>query len=742
MHRPLSFPRFLPACALVLLGAGPLLAQRAPAQPPAHGDALAGSGVIRHEGALLGVGRTYRATFGERGVEFVPALGKHAPRLESARFTTATIARGNDVVLATANATPTCTHDRFAVRYEWPGVVERYETRADGLELSYVFAARPAGAGDLAVRIAVATALPPALPAAANGRVAFLDERGRGVTIGEVTGIDQNGARCAGAVRHVDGGLELCLPAEFVDRAAYPLVLDPLIGTAVEAWANADTDFADVAYDAYTDTYCVVWTQFLGGGATGVVGSVWQRQGPTRAYAFAVNQSGYEDSVRVCHIAGTGVFVMMWVNRASAGDSICGLAFEPSQAQATGVFTLYGPGVVASPVLSGEATVYDDDCLVAWLDGTYGLLGCSLQVDSQLQVGATPIVQIAGGNVTEPAISKQGGVIGRHVVTWIDRPIGNAGWVRAQVVDHDMNLVGPGVWVQNVPQDSGYPAVDGDGFLFLVAWEQQEAGNPSGYDIKGRTLTVGGSGVTSLGTVQDLVTWPGDLDIAVDVARLHDRFGICYEGRPAANPQVADVYFLAVARSGAPIGYEHRADLTTTGNYLNEYAPRLIGRCAGDASLASVEGLLVFSDQSLATADANVGLVEIAAMGAGGAVTDLGGGCGPGGLAAANGPFALGNDAFAVELFGAQPLAVPFVLVAFQTPHQTCGVCSAVQPWHTAFVPNVAGYATAPLPLPGDGALLGLTLELQFATFGVNYVGCPFAPGLAASNILRATLDY
>lgn len=740
MHR-LAFPSCcLWMCALILVASGSASAQRpdaARAPGPAFSTAAA-AGVMQHDGALLGVGRNYRATFGERDVEFLPALGKTAPRAQPFRISLQSVRRGEQQLLLAATQKPQRSHDRTSVTFAWPDVAERYETVAAGLEQSFVFAQRPVGHGDLVVDLCVATDLQPR-----RGKgITYRDAHGNGVNVGEVTGIDASGARVAGTIVFTAQGLRLSLPAAFVDAAIYPLVLDPLIGTATEALPSADTDYADVAYDAYTDTYCVVWTQFYGGGSTGIVGSVWLRGGMSLGYAFGVNQGGDEDSVRVCHIAGTGVFVMVWVNRTSGGDSICGLAFEPSQAQATNVWTLYGPGVVASPVLSGEATVFDDDCLVAWLDGTYGLIGCSVEVDQQLQVSATPLIQIAGGNVTEPAFSKQGGNIGMHVLTWVDRPIGQAGWVRAQVVDHDMNLVGPGVWVQNVPEDAGYPAVDGDGFLFLVAWEQQEIANPSGYDIKGRMLTVGNNGVTSQGAVLDLVTYPGDLDIGVDVARLGDKFGICYEGRLASAPQYGDVYFLAIARNGTPIGAEQRADLTLGNNYINEYVPRLIGRCAGDATLVSEEGLLVFSDQSVATADANIGLQTIAAMGPGGAVLDLGGGCGPGGLAAINGPFALGNHTLQVELFGAQPLAVPFLLIAWPSPVQTCGACTAINPWSSRFVPNAAGYAATPLPLPGDPAFLGIDLQFQFASFNVPYVGCPLAPGFALSNILQATLDY
>jgi hypothetical protein len=733
---------FLLACAALLLTCASASAQEAPRRvahdaPPAL-LASEFASVMENDGALLGTARRYRATFGERDVEYLPALGRHAPRAEPFRVRFVSLRRGGDELLRTADATPVRSHDRSTVHYRWPSLVERYEARADGLKQSFVFASPPPGRGDLCVQLAIDTDL----PRAAGARSAWQNERGGGVVLGEVVGIDATGRRCRGTTRHVDGGVLLSLPAAFVDGAAYPLELDPLIATAVEALAGADCDFPDVAFDSWSGSYCVAWTQFFGGGTTGIVASVWLAGTLGFGYAFAINQTGDEDSVRVGTIAGTGLFVLVWVNYQGATSSISGLAFEPSQAQATNVFTIDGPGDVWWPVISSEATVYDDDCLVAWLDGTYGLLGCSVTIDQNLQASASTIVQIAGGNVTEPAISKQGGNPGMHLITWVDRPVGSPGWVRAQVVDNDMNLIGAGAWIQNTPQDSGWPAVDGDGFKFLVAWEEQEVPNPSSADIRGRVVTVGSNGITSLGNVTDLVAWPGDFDYAADVALLGDKFGLCYASQLPGPAFGDDVFFLAIAPNGTPIGGELRLELTPGTDYRYEHTPRLIGRRDGDPDTSADDGLLVFADQSVSTADSNVGLQRVESMGPGGAIVDLGGGCGPGGLAVAPGPYAFGHETFAFELYGAQPLAVPFLLIGLPAPHLQCGVCSAIQSLVSWFVPNVAGTATTTFPAPTDPSYLGFQIEFQFVTLNVNYVGCPFFPGLAASNIVRATLAY
>jgi len=703
--------------------------------PPVSADAIAG--VMETGGALLGVARSWRATFGGNDVEFAPALGKDAPAAATWRTRFVDARRGDEPVGAIA-ATPSRSHDRRSVTFHRGAFDERYEARPDGLKQSFVFAHPPRGRGDLVVRMAVETNLVPAVEAT----LAWRNARRGGVVLGDVIGIDANGARCTGAARFVDGGFELSLPGSFVDRAAYPLELDPLIATAVEALPGADCDFPDVVFDANTGTYCVVWTQFFAGNTTGIVVGVFYANTASLAYAFAINQSGDEDSPRVGVIGGTGLYVVVWVNRSGTQSSISGLAFEPQQAQATNVFTIAGPGAVEAPIVSSEATVFDDDCLVAWIDGTYGLLGCTLTIDQQLQASASNPVQIAGGNVGEAAFSKQGGNPGVHVITWVDRPPGSPGWIRAQVVDNDMNLIGTGVWIQNTPQNAGFPCVDGDGFKFLFAWEEQELANPSATDIRGRLVTVGPNGVSSQGPVLDLVIYPGDTDYAADVARLGDKFGLAYMGAAPGAAFFDDCYFKVLAGNGTPIGDEMRLELSTGAAYTYEHSPRIVGKRDGDPDTASDEGVVVFADQSTATADSNVGLQLVEAMGTGGAIVDLGGGCGPGGLATTPGPFALGNPAFAFELWGAQSLAIPFVFVGVPAPLLQCGVCSLVNPILFFFAPNTAGTAVTTWATPTDGALVGLQIEFQFVTFNVNYVGCPALPGMATSNIVRATLDY
>lgn len=731
--------RILRPLAALALGVSCLVAQTggAPAAPGLRSVA----GVHQDREHLIGVAGRYRAEFGERAVTYRPALGRDAPRAHACTLSLVQARRGGEPE-RTAGTAPMRTHDRRAVRYRWPWATEQYEPRPQGLKHSIVFDRLPDGGddADLVITLAVAAG---ALQPDANAD-AWLDEQGVGVTVGDVVAIDANGARCRGSkALAANGHLELSIPASFCTNARLPLTVDPLIGTATPAYAGTDNDFPDVAYEAASNTWCVVWTQFLGGGQSVVNGSVWLASPLTFGYAFGINQPASADSVRVTTIAGQAVFVLAWVTYEPGGNWVRALALEPVQGLGSAVLDVDGPYPITSPALSGEATVYDDDCLCVWRDDQLGVLGCSLQVDAQLQLTATPFVQLAAGSdVAEPAISKQGGEYGLHLVTWTDRPIGQPGWIRGQVVDHDMNLLGPAAWLQATPQDAGWSASDGDGARLLVAWEEQELQNPSSTDLRGKLVTIGPAGITSVGAAIDLAAAPGVVEFGADVARLGDMYGVTGAVVDQQTPFGDDAFVQILDALLRPIGAALRLDVTTGGGYLYEHAPRLIGRIAGDPNTNADDGLIVFADQNITTTfDSDVGLQQVEALGPGGPIVDLGGGCGPAGLASTPGPAAIGNPALALELFAAQPLAVPFVLLGLPNQRVPCGVCAFVDPLDARFAPNTAGTAATTLAIPGNPILIGAAFEFQFVTLNVSYVGCPALPGVAASNIVRVTID-
>ena len=132
------------------------------------------------------------------------------------------------------NATP--RHRAYDPRTGWTidrgAVVERFVPRTDGVEQTWTFAERPAGEGDLVVRVAVPGA--EFVGADASG-LAFREARtGANWTYGHGTWIGADGQRTAVPARWTDGAIELRVPVEVVARSIFPAVLDPVVSEEFE----------------------------------------------------------------------------------------------------------------------------------------------------------------------------------------------------------------------------------------------------------------------------------------------------------------------------------------------------------------------------------------------------------------------------------------------------------------------------------------------------------------------------
>jgi hypothetical protein len=144
------------------------------------------------------------------------------------------------------------------VRSVSPWASEHFDLSAEGLELSYVFENPLPGSGDLTVRLGVESSL--TAPAGTFGEEGLVFRRGRTVIeVGAVLGIDADGNTCPGEL-HFDGDeLALVLPAEFVDGASYPLVLDPIVRPPVRIRTTTNDSLPDVAYDESTGLWACIW---------------------------------------------------------------------------------------------------------------------------------------------------------------------------------------------------------------------------------------------------------------------------------------------------------------------------------------------------------------------------------------------------------------------------------------------------------------------------------------------------
>src|SRR6185437_7769787 len=139
--------------------------------------------------------------------------------------------------------------------------VERLENTEQGLEQSFHFEARPAGGGDLTVRIPVTGQR---YEGATPGGLHFVDDATRmGVRYGAPTWVDAKGARTPVALAYDGGAIVLTVAGALVDASAYPAVLDPTIGpeiatdTPIYADTNNGPTLQAVSYGG--GQHLVVW---------------------------------------------------------------------------------------------------------------------------------------------------------------------------------------------------------------------------------------------------------------------------------------------------------------------------------------------------------------------------------------------------------------------------------------------------------------------------------------------------
>ncbi|MFN9707432.1 MAG: hypothetical protein ACK595_21780 [Planctomycetota bacterium] len=205
------------------------------------------------DGNLWAVGTAWKAAFDARGATVVPFFGSHAPqnfpmRLELDRATV-----GGEP-LALADNKP--THTAAQVRTDRGSLVEVYDTRLETLEQSFVFSQLP-NRGDVSVEVEIATELDASqIP----GGLRFANEFGY-VDYTKAVAVDQKGMQLELPIEWTGTAARMTIPASFVQQAALPLVLDPVLnywfGVGGASQTNRESDVA--SFQAGGGRTLMVW---------------------------------------------------------------------------------------------------------------------------------------------------------------------------------------------------------------------------------------------------------------------------------------------------------------------------------------------------------------------------------------------------------------------------------------------------------------------------------------------------
>lgn len=699
------------------------VAEPAPAVP----GAVAGIATDPH-GTPWAVGPDYKAALLAGGIDFVPALPA-APSNRCLGLRLAQITRGGALVhaAATGAAAPLPRCDGQDVTYDRGNVVEHVRVDRRGVELSYVFAARPAGDGDLVVECAVAGGLQP--EALADGTLRFTDGRFGGVHIGHVTGIDARGERCRGGLAVVDGRLQLRLPDAFVDGAQFPLVLDPWLSTASlvpQSGGNdsfvTGTTAAGVFATFTTWVWCRTFSQsdsdvyavnsnsastLLGiANAANLVetapvvanSGVWQpivwQEGPTangpwtvKVRPFFVSQGLPLQPVTTIAAVGERPSVS---GRRDAGEtglnSVLVSYVEPGVGIRVRPFT--APTTVGAVQTVGSVT------------GGSTIVGTPRLSDSY--TGTSPAALIC---TFSPAISPNTHTMNVLAINASGQSIGSANLILANGVDFD-------------------PAIAGNGNHFLAAFTRFGQLQQVRLTWNGTTLTAGAP--TLFDTVRGkspALAWCGDRYLAA-WGRTTTTAG---DDEIVLGDYLPDGSLLRPLQTLPTVAQPNqqqptiRSGFAAAGNPLRAVVSWIETPVGGGSGTACTRTFVTM---------------------AGGTPVNLGGSCVGNSCTSllpcgfTQGVFAPGNQTFQIRLQyqdQSAPLALLNLAVGGQAPI-ACGPCQLLVPLATQVLPNAPGELAYTWPLPFNYAALGFQLEFQWVMFGSNASPCPLLPNLVAYN--------
>lgn len=690
---------------------------------------------------LRGGGADYRVRLDTGGVRFEPALGSSAPCTQHLALTPLGVSAGDAIVLPRPDGCePRLDADTASYEHR-PGVTERFEVRPDGVALSWMFAERPAGRGDLVVRYAVDTSLP--APAPHGDGLAFRREDGGGVAIGGVTGIDANGRTVRGTVQCSDGVLELALPGAFVASAAFPLVLDPVIGTvfSVSVGLSYDDDEPDVAYDHVTANWLVVWRRRFSATDFDIRGQRVSSSGSLVGGTIFFHSSGVATRPRVAISNTLSIFGVAWIQQVTGAVTVSQVAFET-------VTSTGGTLANSLTLATSQSQVYADVDIGSQAEALLGLPAGFVVVyraPGQGAIRARRLTLAFPGTVTQstefpiltdvplgvtysqPAVARSTHDGNLLVVARSASVLTTGRGIAAAVVHTNDNLVGATLtFATSFSDDASAPDVDGQGGRWVVAWDRQGSGGtydqvrvaPVTLDAAGTTLSAGA--VTTFGgTVLSRAQTPS-------VGWSPARTWIGYQGKTTLPSVVTTLRVAAVDSASCTSCNDTWGVQVFNDERRIAVAPQVGGGFMEEQALA-VYG---------AGPALDVYAQRLQHFGSTGTTTSLFGGCGTTLLRGSSQGHPLVIGTFWQQgILTTSPSAVAAIFnLASTMPPIACGPCVWTPFEITSVAPVIGGAASVVFVIPCEPAAVGAQFESQWTVLDPSASPCPVLPGISLSN--------
>ncbi|MBK8097362.1 MAG: hypothetical protein IPK26_09650 [Planctomycetes bacterium] len=684
--------------------------------------------VARVDGELGGFAPRYKVRLGADGFEFTAALGRAAVRNATMTIGVTSIGRADSMANCPAVA-PTSSGTR--VEYDRGVATERCDVGVTDMAWSFLFIKRPAGSGDLVVRGRLHTDL--TITEEPEG-LRFEQPGVGGFHMTRVVGIDANGERVDGTLQ-VDGDrIELSLPAAFVDRAALPFVLDPLIGSAFTL--GLLTQPIDVqpraAFDATTDSYLVVWQGVFSLTDVDVYGQVISRAGSlvgTRI-PIAVAAATVEHQPDVANVNPRSAFVVVYTSGLATAIVARGVSTAGTVSAQFGVSTVNAQAATVGGDSVETPTVVPGAAVCVWrATGLDALQATAITVQRNLSltVGAIRTFE-TGVGAGAPRISKGGGGTRRFALAYQRGTGTTSPWLI--VVDLAGTPItsplplGPGGMLARTP------AVDGDGSTFVAAWDDDALGQQRQI-VARRVEFAGGVGGLVAGPIAPIANAPAVDDRVPSVLWTGGSALVAWWQSNAGNT--------AQVRSIDPFSCTG-----CEGTFLlgpSDFNSPGTG-CAAAAGGGPADDALLVWNAPQASNPNNSDIIARFWRSADGTATTVANGCGLGGVAHAT-CLRVPNPDFAHRLRGARPNTPAFLLQSLGQESDVCGSCTRVPALAGAVALFVTtdfeGNAVVRSAIPNNPALRGLVQFEQWLTLSSTGACATFQVEL--SSALRLVLE-
>ena len=314
--------------------------------------------------------QAYAAEFSPERVEFRVGMSSAAeatPRLQL-RYLGARRSGGASLARS-PEAAPQRRRDRGHddVRYDHGGVVKVYRIGETGFELSFRLAARPDVDGDPGAALGVSGNVTGARHAARHQELVFAHAGGSAIRYGEAIAFDRRGERVDVRTAYDgEGRIELVVPADFVDRAVYPLVVDPTV-TPIWALSPAGGErHPEAAYAAVYDRYITTFSHFSAG-TYSVRCMIVDGSGPFSSGTVASGLTSQpQAAVADCRATAPFAFLVVWRQNGAIWGRLVAIGNSTAGTPLAPAFVINSPGPGES---CGRPTVTSADdvgLVVAW----------------------------------------------------------------------------------------------------------------------------------------------------------------------------------------------------------------------------------------------------------------------------------------------------------------------------------------------------------------------------------------